>query len=134
MSSESFVNQITLQFLVNKKQYGKYLQNKVAKENEEDKTKYNEQFLSLVNNLLQNNDECQDLPTDVKLAYENLFKTCVHHFKHLEEMKNYSETNSSGNDGDNEENSGSFDEEDEEDDEEEDVENEDEEEDYEKYY
>lgn len=133
MSSESFVNQITLQFLVNKKQYGKYLQTKVANENEEEKIKYNDQFLSLVNDLLTKNERVADLPTDIKLSYENFFKTCIHHFKHLDEMKNYSENNSSGNEGDNEENSESFD--DEENDDDECCEDEDEdEEDCEKYY
>jgi hypothetical protein len=79
--SEAYMTQITLQYMINKKQYGKFVEKKVSVAAEE-RQEYKDQFLSMTQNLLDNK-ETENLPTDLKLAFENFLKTAIQHFKHL---------------------------------------------------
>lgn len=85
--SESYITQLTLQYMVNKKQYGKYLEQKKAEETiVTDRQKYADRFLGFTEDMLDNNNIAEDAPTHLKLAFENFLKTAIHHFKHLDEI------------------------------------------------
>ncbi len=85
--SESYITQLTLQYMVNKKQYGKYLEQKKAEETTiTDREKYAERFLGFTEDMIDYNKRSEDAPTDLKLAFENYLKTALRHFKHLDEL------------------------------------------------
>lgn len=85
--SESYITQLTLQYMVNKKQYGKYLEQKKAEETTvTDREKYAERFLGFTEDMLDNHTRAENVPTDLKLAFENYLKTALRHFKHLDEL------------------------------------------------
>jgi hypothetical protein len=97
--SESYITQLTLQYMVNKKQYGKYLEQKKSEETIiTDREKYAERFLGFTEDMLDYNARAEDVPTHLKLAFENFLKTAIHHFKHLDEI---AERKDRGDDDDN---------------------------------
>ena len=80
-NSESFVNQITLQYLMNKSQYSNYLEKKTSESTSKRERKfYSQRFIKLTKNLLRKKD-VEDMPGDIKFAFESFLKSCIHHFK-----------------------------------------------------
>lgn len=86
--SEAYMTQITLQYMINKKQYGKFVEKKVSVVSSE-REEYKDRFLSLTEDLLVPKEKKENdirIPTDLKLAFENFLKTAIHHFKHVDEI------------------------------------------------
>jgi hypothetical protein len=86
-NSDAYITQLTLQYMVNKKQYGKYIEQKKSEETLiTDREKYAERFLGITEDMLDKNTRAENLPTDLKLAFENFLKTALRHFKHVDEI------------------------------------------------
>jgi len=84
--SDAFLNQVSLDYLINTKQYKNHLisfsENK--KINRKDKKFYRRRILSLTKELLSKEDDDVVISPDIKYAFDNLVKTCVHYFKILD--------------------------------------------------
>lgn len=81
--SEDWINQVTLNCLMNKQQYEKYLSSHIKKQNnEENKKIYSSRIIELTKILFE---ECENntnlVSPDVNYAFENYIKTCIHYFK-----------------------------------------------------
>jgi hypothetical protein len=82
--SETFVNQVTIDCLLNKEQYQKHLiQTNHKVTNKKDKKFYKKRIYNLTKELLTNNAPNKLFP-DVKYAFENYVKSCVHYFKAID--------------------------------------------------
>jgi hypothetical protein len=83
--SAGIVDQITLEYLMNRDMYKKLMTNKtvIAQKNKE-KDFYRNRISHLTEELLANN-EVDGLFSDVSFAFENYVKTCVHYFKIIDE-------------------------------------------------
>lgn len=81
--SEDWINQITLNCLMNKQQYDKYLSSKINKQNNIDNKKiYSQRIIDLTKQLLEEEIINEDNASpDVNYAFENYIKTCIHYFK-----------------------------------------------------
>jgi len=79
--SESTINQITLDCLLNRTQYEKYLskqlQNKIS---QKDRLFYRKRTLNLTKELLKGDEDVFVSP-DVKYAFECYIKTCIRYFR-----------------------------------------------------
>lgn len=88
--SDDFLNQVSLDFLINKKQYKNhsigFTENTINKKiNKKDKKFYRRRILSLTKDLLSKEDEVDIvIPPDIKYMFENFVKACVHYFKILD--------------------------------------------------
>ena len=81
-NSESFVNQVTLQYLMNKSQYSNYLEKKTSDTfSKRERKYYSQRFIKLTKKLLFKRKSVEDMPSDIKFAFENYVKSCIHHFK-----------------------------------------------------
>jgi hypothetical protein len=81
-NSESFVNQVTLQYLMNKSQYSNYLEKKTSDTfSKRERKYYSQRFIKLTKKLLFKRKSVDDMPSDIKFAFENYVKSCIHHFK-----------------------------------------------------
>lgn len=81
-NSDSFINQITLQYLMNKSQYNNYLEKKTSEDISKREIKfYSQRFMKLTKKLLFKRKSVEDMPCDIKIAFNNYLKTCLHHFK-----------------------------------------------------
>jgi len=79
--SQTFVDQITLDCFLNKELYDKHVKNtKNVQKNKEERKFYKKRIYNLFKNII-NNNEPQDLPPDVKYAYNNFLNACIHYFK-----------------------------------------------------
>ena len=84
-NSESFVNQITLQYLMNKSQYSNYLEKKTSESiSTREKKFYSQRFIKVTKKLLLKRKSVEDLPQDIKFAFNNYLKSCIHHFKMID--------------------------------------------------
>jgi hypothetical protein len=82
--SDSFVNQVTLDCLLNKQMYSNYLKSKkVKKENKEDIKFYRKRSYNLFKEMINGNDP-EDLFPDVKYAYDNFINSTIHYFKTID--------------------------------------------------
>ena len=84
--SDNFVSEITLECLMNKEQYNKYLGNKINKmieNNKHDKRFYRKRILQLSKDMLMNTPP-DTLPSDVLFAFENFIKMCIPYFKNVD--------------------------------------------------
>jgi hypothetical protein len=83
--SAGIVDQITLEYLMNRDMYKKLMTNKtvIAQKNKE-KNFYRNRISHLTEELLANN-EVDGLFADVSFAFENYVKTCIHYFKIIDE-------------------------------------------------
>lgn len=81
--SEDWINQITLNCLMNKQQYEKYLCSKINKQNNIDNKKlYSQRIIDLTKELLEEEIINEDnITPDVNYSFENYIKTCIHYFK-----------------------------------------------------
>jgi len=83
--SNDFVNQITLDCLLNKSQYEKYVATQVSKSiHEEEKKFYRKRIYCLTKELLLSKEEPENLLPDVKYAFDQYVKSCIHYFKVLD--------------------------------------------------
>lgn len=82
--SETFVNQVTIDCLINKDQYQRHLIQTTNKQtHKRDKKFYKKRIYNLTKELLINNAPANLFP-DVKYAFENYVKACVHYFKAID--------------------------------------------------
>lgn len=83
IDKNAFVNQITLDCLVNKE----YIREKIGKSgkenNRKDKNFYRKRIVSLTKELLKGEEETNLFP-DVKQSFENYVKMCIKYFKNLD--------------------------------------------------
>ena len=82
--SESLINQITLDYLINKDLYAKCVHNKIAHDNnKKDKRFYRKRISSLIKELLLG-ESPENVTPDVKYAFDNFAKTCIQYFKTID--------------------------------------------------
>lgn len=82
---DSFVNQVTLDCLLNRELLDKKLSNKVAKSvDKKDKKFYRKRIYNLAKELLLSKEELKDIPPDVKFAFNNFIKLSINHFKTID--------------------------------------------------
>lgn len=84
--SEDFVNQITLDCLLNKQLYHNQIKNKNKKSkqiNKEERKFYRKRIFNLFKEMINNNSP-QELPQDVKYAYDNFIESTIHYFKTID--------------------------------------------------
>jgi hypothetical protein len=80
-----YINQITLDCLLNKEQFNNHINNKISKIiNKKDKKFYRKRIFDLTKSLLINKDKPTDLFPDVKCAFDNYVKTCINYFKAID--------------------------------------------------
>lgn len=80
--SEAFLNQVTLDCLLNKDLIENHLKLKTEKSvNKKDKKFYRKRIYQLTKELLTKTDETKNISPDVKYAFDNFVKTCIFHFK-----------------------------------------------------
>ena len=95
--SDDFLNQVSLDFLINKKQYKNHSINFTKNTiNKKDIKFYRRRILSLTKDLLSKEDEVNIvIPPDIKYMFDNFIKACVHYFKILDRndiiQKDYNE-------------------------------------------
>jgi hypothetical protein len=83
--SETFINQVTLDCLLNKQQYNKYLFNKTEKvSNRKDKKFYRKRIFSLTKELLLTKEKPDFLFPDVEYAFDNYVNSCIQYFKTID--------------------------------------------------
>ena len=83
--SETFINQVTLDCLLNKQQYNKYLFNKTEKiSNRKDKKFYRKRIFSLTKELLLTKEKPEFLFPDVEYAFDNYINACIQYFKTID--------------------------------------------------
>lgn len=85
LESNEFLNQASLDFLINKKHYKIHLTNtKDKKINRKDKKFYRKRILSLSKDLLYKEEDEINVLTDIKFAFDNYVKSCINYFKLLD--------------------------------------------------
>lgn len=86
--SDSLINQITLDCLMNKKQYAKYVSAKISKSiNKTDKSFYRKRIINLAREMILADDislNILNVLPDVKYAFDNYVNSCIHYFKLLD--------------------------------------------------
>ena len=79
------INQITLDCLLNKEQYSKYLNsnmNKTLHSNKKDRKFYKKRILQLTKDLLSSET---DATMDIMYAFDNFTRTCISYFKMMDQ-------------------------------------------------
>jgi len=85
LESDAFLNQVSLDYLINRKQYKIHLTNTINKKiNKKDKKFYRRRIQSLTKELLSKEEEEIAVSPDIKYAFDNFIKTCIHYFKMLD--------------------------------------------------
>jgi hypothetical protein len=81
--SDNFINQLTLDCLMNKDQYKQHVQSKIQRSiGKEERRFYRKRILDLTRDLLSKPSfHEQNVLPDVKYAFQNYVKTCVEFFK-----------------------------------------------------
>ena len=85
-TTQDFVSEVTLECLLNKELYGKYLVQKNPKtklNNKKDKKFYRRRIFDLTKQLLSN-EKPETLPPDIKHTFENYVNLCIEYFKALD--------------------------------------------------
>jgi hypothetical protein len=82
--SEAFVNQVTLDCLLNKKMFNNHIRNQKSKQlNKEDKLFYENRIINLFKEMLT--EKCEtDLSPEVKYAYDNFLNAAINYFKTID--------------------------------------------------
>ena len=99
--SDAFLNQVTLDCLLNKDMYNKHLlSDKKKTDNKKDKKFYKRRIFNLVKEILITKEAPSDLFPDVKYTFDNFMDSCIHYFKSKDnndiiqaEYKNIEENN-----------------------------------------
>jgi hypothetical protein len=82
--SDAFVNQVTLDCLLNKELFGRHVKNKRANSNNKEERKfYKKRIFNLFKDIITGNEPTDLLP-DVKYAYDNFLNSCIHFFKTID--------------------------------------------------
>lgn len=82
--SEAYVNQVTLDCLLNKQIMNKYLKSQKNKSADKQERKfYKKRIFSLFKDIITG-AEPSDLLPDVLYAYDNFTKSCIHYFKTID--------------------------------------------------
>ncbi len=83
--TDNLINQITLNYFLNKDQLERHMQNKINKTaNKKDKKFYRKRILSLAKDILYGLDNPLTQLPDIKYAFDNYVKTCVTCFKSID--------------------------------------------------
>lgn len=83
--TDNFINQVTLDCLMNKEQYNKHIANQITKtSNRKDKKFYRKRIYNLTKDLLLTKEEPPNLFPDVKYAFDNFVNTCIQYFKAID--------------------------------------------------
>jgi hypothetical protein len=83
--SQTFVDQVTLDCLLNKSMFNAHIKNKKALSiNKEDKKFYKKRIYNLFKELLINKLEPDNLLPDVKYAYDNFINASINYFKTID--------------------------------------------------
>ena len=83
--SQAFVDQVTLDCLLNKSMFNAHIKNKKALSiNKEDKKFYKKRIYNLFKELLINKLEPDNLLPDVKYAYDNFVNASINYFKTID--------------------------------------------------
>ena len=83
--SQAFVDQVTLDCLLNKSMFNAHVKNKKAQSiNKEERKFYKKRIYNLFKELLINKAEPEDLLPDVKYAYDNFIKASINYFKTID--------------------------------------------------
>ena len=83
--SQAFVDQVTLDCLLNKSLFNNQVKNKKAQSvNKEDKKFYKKRIYNLFKEILINKSEPENLFPDVKYAYDNFINTSINYFKTID--------------------------------------------------
>ena len=82
--SEAFVNQVTLDCLLNKQMYNNQIKTKKAKQiNKEERKFYRKRIFNLFKEMINGNTPENLLP-DVKYAYDNFINSTIQYFKTID--------------------------------------------------
>jgi hypothetical protein len=83
--SQAFVDQVTLDCLLNKSLFNTQVKNKKTQSvNKEEKKFYNKRIYNLFKEILINKAEPADLLPDVKYAYDNFINSSINYFKTID--------------------------------------------------
>jgi len=83
--SQAFVDQVTLDCLLNKEMFNTHVKNKKAQAiNKEDRKFYKKRIYNLFKEMLINKVEPEDLFPDVKYAYDNFINASINYFKTID--------------------------------------------------
>jgi len=81
------VNQITLDCLLNKEQYAKYLNSSVKKtmeSNKRDRKFYKKRIMQMTKDMLASDDIEIPITSDMLFAFDNFTRTCISYFKMMD--------------------------------------------------
>lgn len=80
-SKMDFVDQVTLDYLLNKEMYNDHVQNKKKAQIKKQECKlYKKRIFQLFKDIITGS-EPEDLPMDIKYSYNNFITSCIQHFK-----------------------------------------------------
>jgi hypothetical protein len=83
--SQAFVDQVTLDCLLNKSMFGVHIKNKRSQSvNKEERKFYKKRIYNLFKELLLTKTEPDDLLPDVKYAYDNFINASINYFKTID--------------------------------------------------
>ena len=83
--SQAFVDQVTLDCLLNKSMFGAHVKNKRSQSvNKEERKFYKKRIYNLFKELLLTKTEPDDLLPDVKYAYDNFVNASINYFKTID--------------------------------------------------
>ena len=83
--SQAFVDQVTLDCLINKSMFNAHVKNKNTQSNNKEERKfYKKRIYNLFKELLINKTEPDDLLPDVKYAYDNFLNASINYFKTID--------------------------------------------------
>jgi len=86
-SATRIVNQITLDCLLNKEQYAKYLNSSVKKtmeSNKRDRKFYKKRIIQITKDMLASDDIEVPITSDMLFAFDNFTRTCISYFKMMD--------------------------------------------------
>ena len=86
-SAIRIVHQITLDCLLNKEQYAKYLNSSVTKtmeSNKRDRKFYKKRIIQLTKDMLASDDIEVPITSDILFAFDNFTRTCISYFKMMD--------------------------------------------------
>jgi len=86
-SATRIVNQITLDCLLNKEQYAKYLNSSVKKtmeSNKRDRKFYKKRIIQITKDMLASDDIAIPITSDILFAFDNFTRTCISYFKMMD--------------------------------------------------
>jgi len=80
--SNPYIHQLTLECMMNRQQYEKYMNSKETfKLNKKDQKFYRKRILALTRDLLYETDPSANILPDIKHTFQNYVKTCIQYFK-----------------------------------------------------